>query len=213
MRVKGQSKLFEEYEELKLSSSDTSSTFIANLSLPVHRWFRYSAGFSASWVRNIIEQGKRDGRTRVLDPFAGSGTVLLEAERCGVSTIIEGGSVNSISVNPTDSTLIIYLSSFGDGTLIIDQPRTLIDAEEGGTDVEFVVFANGYFVNSEEQAKDDNKRTLKIYFPKGTEIIEIVGTSVVPEFNATVYLILGAAVMSIIVIRLRAPARALSFRI
>jgi hypothetical protein len=26
----------------------TSSTFVDNMRLPVHRWFRYSAGFSAS---------------------------------------------------------------------------------------------------------------------------------------------------------------------
>lgn len=60
----------------------SSSTFVNNMSLPVHRWFRYSAGFSASWVRDCIQsaKAKRSGELRVLDPFAGSGTVLLEAE-------------------------------------------------------------------------------------------------------------------------------------
>jgi 16S rRNA G966 N2-methylase RsmD len=65
----------------------TTSTFSDNLSLPVHRWFRYSAGFSACWVREIIEREKKQGRQRILDPFAGSGTVLLEAESADVDTV------------------------------------------------------------------------------------------------------------------------------
>lgn len=62
----------------------SSTTFADNLSLPVHRWFRYSAGFSALWVRQILEQHEP---SRVLDPFAGSGTVLIEAEACGAAAI------------------------------------------------------------------------------------------------------------------------------
>ena len=63
------------------------STFAGNLTLPIHRWFRYSASFSASWVKNLIEQEKSNGRKRVLDPFVGSGTALLEAEFCGIDAI------------------------------------------------------------------------------------------------------------------------------
>ena len=58
-----------------------SSTFTPNMSLPVHRWFRYSAGFSASWAETIIRAA---GRVVVLDPFAGSATTLLAAESSGV---------------------------------------------------------------------------------------------------------------------------------
>lgn len=74
-------------EEAILPQKDTTSTFVDNLSLPVHKWFRYSAGFSANWVRQIIEQEKVRGRTKVLDPFSGSGTVLLESDFCGVEAI------------------------------------------------------------------------------------------------------------------------------
>jgi hypothetical protein len=71
----------------KTRKQDTSSTFADNLSLPVHRWFRYTAGFSAEWVRRLIEQQKAEGRSSVLDPMCGSGTVLLEAESCGVKSV------------------------------------------------------------------------------------------------------------------------------
>ncbi len=33
-----------------------SGTFTDNMKLPVHRWFRYSAGFSAEWVIQEIQQ-------------------------------------------------------------------------------------------------------------------------------------------------------------
>lgn len=54
-----------------------TTAFVDNMALPVHRWFRYSAGFSAEWAQKTI----RDvGAVRVVDPFAGSGTTLLAAE-------------------------------------------------------------------------------------------------------------------------------------
>lgn len=46
--------------------------------LPVHRWFRYSAGFSANWVRWLVrERGGESSSFVVLDPFSGVGTTLL----------------------------------------------------------------------------------------------------------------------------------------
>src|SRR3990170_3675442 len=66
---------------------DLSSTFNHNLSLPVHRWFRFSAGYSARWCGELIRNEKLNGRTRVLDPFVGSGTTLIESEFAGVHGI------------------------------------------------------------------------------------------------------------------------------
>ena len=62
-----------------------SGAFTDNMSLPVHRWFRYSAGFSAEWAEAVIrEKPIADGEC-VFDPFVGSGTSLLAAQRAGVS--------------------------------------------------------------------------------------------------------------------------------
>lgn len=60
---------------------EQSGTFSPNMKLPVHRWFRYSAGFSAEWVGAVIAERKA---TTVLDPFVGSGTVCVEADRAGI---------------------------------------------------------------------------------------------------------------------------------
>ncbi|MEH2031651.1 MAG: DNA methyltransferase [Nostoc sp.] len=57
------------------------------MKLPVHRWFRFSAGFSAQWVETIITQAKERGETTVLDPFSGSGTTLLASEKLGVECL------------------------------------------------------------------------------------------------------------------------------
>jgi DNA modification methylase len=72
-------------DEVKVEQ-DYSATFADNMSLPIHKWYRYTAGFSASWVNQLIRQEKSNGRTRIIDPFAGSGTVLLESEFEGVES-------------------------------------------------------------------------------------------------------------------------------
>lgn len=65
-----------------------SGTFVDNMKLPVHRWFRYSAGFSAQWSETVIADRLQRNETRfLLDPFAGSGTALLAAQAKGVDSI------------------------------------------------------------------------------------------------------------------------------
>ncbi len=67
-----------------MKARDGSTTFVDNMRLPVHGWFRYSAGFSAAWV---IDEIDRRGATRVLDPFAGSGTTLIAAQQAGAAAM------------------------------------------------------------------------------------------------------------------------------
>ncbi len=64
-----------------------SGTFVDNMVLPIHRWFRYSAGFSAEWVEQVLQVWAIDQQQVVLDPFAGSGTVLLASEKLGLQSI------------------------------------------------------------------------------------------------------------------------------
>jgi hypothetical protein len=64
----------------------TSSTFVDNMNLPVHWWFRFNAGYSAEWAKAVITDVARDGAKRVVDPFVGSGPTLLAAEDIGVES-------------------------------------------------------------------------------------------------------------------------------
>ncbi|MBN3876963.1 MAG: DNA methyltransferase [Nostoc sp.] len=63
--------------------TERTGTFTDNMKLPIHRWFRYSAGFSATWVEGVIAELKPK---IVLDPFAGSGTVCIAADKLGVNS-------------------------------------------------------------------------------------------------------------------------------
>ena len=65
----------------------TSGSFVGNMSLPVHRWFRYSAGFSGAWATDLISSEAQERDVRVFDPFAGCGTTLIAAEHCGVEAL------------------------------------------------------------------------------------------------------------------------------
>lgn len=40
----------------EILQTNTTSTFIDNMSLPIHRWFRYTAGFSAQWVEETVRR-------------------------------------------------------------------------------------------------------------------------------------------------------------
>ncbi|HEY7310686.1 MAG TPA: DNA methyltransferase [Gemmataceae bacterium] len=71
-------------EEGAIVREAASTTFVDNMALPVHRWFRYSAGFSAQWVESVIANTRPSGEVAVLDPFAGAGTTLIAAEKLGV---------------------------------------------------------------------------------------------------------------------------------
>lgn len=64
-----------------------STTFVNNMSLPIHRWYRFPAGFFAHWVADVIRSTGAPEKQKVFDPFAGSGTVMLESERCGAKSI------------------------------------------------------------------------------------------------------------------------------
>jgi len=66
--------------------TQTSTTFIDNMRLPVHRWFRYSAGFSAEWVKETIKKYARND-SMILDPFAGSGTTMVAANELFLPSI------------------------------------------------------------------------------------------------------------------------------
>ena len=68
------------------SFNGRSGAFVDNMSLPVHRWYRYSAGFSADWVRYAVRHHCPKGcsHPNVLDPFAGVGTTLLACEAEGL---------------------------------------------------------------------------------------------------------------------------------
>ena len=60
--------------------------FMANRKQPVHRWVPWIAGYSQQFVADALARYLPDYGT-VLDPFAGVGTTLVEADRVGHTAI------------------------------------------------------------------------------------------------------------------------------
>jgi hypothetical protein len=38
---------------------DYTATFADNMKMPIHKWYRYTAGFSAAWVSELIKKKVR----------------------------------------------------------------------------------------------------------------------------------------------------------
>jgi DNA modification methylase len=62
--------------------------FTGNRAEPLHRWVPWIAGYSASFVDDVLDlYNGQAARSRVLDPFAGVGTTLLESRFHGYDTV------------------------------------------------------------------------------------------------------------------------------
>jgi len=70
----------------KVKSCDYG-TFKDSLNAPIHRWFKYPAGYSYRFVEEKIRQYSLTRRQLVFDPFVGCGTTSVEAKRHGVNSI------------------------------------------------------------------------------------------------------------------------------
>lgn len=62
-------------------------TFVGNMQKPIHRWFRFPAGFSAEWIKEMTLQYKKGEDFVLFDPFVGSGTAVLVGEECYVNAL------------------------------------------------------------------------------------------------------------------------------
>ncbi len=67
-------------------------SFASNKALPIHRWVPWIAGFSSSFVKDALSKCLH-GRGKVLDPFSGVGTTLVEA-------LLGGHSAIGFEINP-----------------------------------------------------------------------------------------------------------------
>lgn len=62
-------------------------TFRDSNSAPIHRWFKYPAGYSYKFVETLINDYSLDSSSWVLDPFVGSGTTSVVAKQHGINSL------------------------------------------------------------------------------------------------------------------------------
>ena len=116
-----------------------------------------------------------------------------------VNYTITSATIDDMRVNLQDTSLVILMNSTGDGNLMIDLPRTLIDAKTGAGDDQFIVLVDDTYTTFHE-TKTNTDRSLSIPFSGGSGRIEIIGTQVVPEFGSISLAILALAVVSVLAV-------------
>jgi len=125
------------------------------------------------------------------------GPISVQGTDFELTYAISGGVINQIIPDTETKSLIVQIDSISNGSLAIKLPREVIDAKFGDNDDDFFVVLDGLEIDFDE-TKTGNERTITIEFPEGTEEIEIIGTSVVPEFGTITAVILVISIMSVI---------------
>ena len=120
---------------------------------------------------------------------------VIHLEDYNVYYKITGGKILKIIPDVENTSLIIEIETWGDGELMITLPKEVIDTDEGS----FFILVDGEETVYYSQDESDS-RTLIIPFYNGSEVIEIIGTFVIPEFGTIAAIILAVAITSIIVL-------------
>ncbi len=66
-------------------SNGAMNTLLAS-DAPAHDWYRFVLSFPPHLVREYVQRFGLDAQSRVLDPFCGTGTTLVEAKKLGVGS-------------------------------------------------------------------------------------------------------------------------------
>ena len=120
--------------------------------------------------------------------------------------MIDGGTLEELTGDFDTKTITAVVGSDVTGNetgeVKLRLPRNITDSvdEATGDDAPFVVFVDGEDVT--EDSTDDmgaDVRELAIPFFENSETVEIVGTSLVPEFGAIAAIVLAVAIVGIIV--------------
>jgi predicted secreted protein with PEFG-CTERM motif len=145
-------------------------------------------------VPAINATGGGGGNWTTFDLTAGGQTLPIQY-------MISGGSVENMTIHSENQSLGVTINSTDDGTLALRLPREVIDAKTvEGSDADFAAFIdNAEYTDAGEIEPAADTRTLLIGFPQGTGSIDVIGTSVVPEFSTIAVVVLAIAIIGIVI--------------
>ena len=112
---------------------------------------------------------------------------------------IEGGSVKDMLIDEEIFALIVIIESTDDGSISLEIPRYALDAKkQDETDDIFIIIIDGIEAPYQETITDSNSRVITINFEQGDSDIEIIGTTIIPEFGTIVMMILAIGIITTI---------------
>jgi predicted secreted protein with PEFG-CTERM motif len=129
--------------------------------------------------------------------------LTIEGQTNPIEYRITGGSVQNMTIHGENQTLGITLDSTSNGTLALRLPREIIDSQTTeGEDREFAAFIDNaeYTQPGETDEPANDTRTVLIGFPAGTGSVDVIGTSVIPEFSTIAIVVLAVAIIGIIMV-------------
>ena len=121
---------------------------------------------------------------------------LSSGQNFDLNYTISGGQVKSMVIDPQDISLVVQIDSATSGMVHLQVPRLLLDAKKpSNADESFLVLIDDNEITSfHEGTSDYGYRYLDIPIVNGDSKIEIIGTSVIPEFENICSLVFVLAV-------------------
>lgn len=114
---------------------------------------------------------------------------------------IEGGTVKDMLVDEEIFALIVIIESTDDGSISLEIPRYALDAKkQDETDDIFIIIIDGIEAPYQETITDSNSRVITINFEQGDSDIEIIGTTIIPEFGTIAMMVLVIGIITTILV-------------
>ena len=112
---------------------------------------------------------------------------------------IDGGIVKNMLIDKDTFALIVVIESTDEGSISLEIPREVLDAKkQDSTDDTFIIIIDGIEAPYQETVTDSNSRVITINFQQGDSDIEIIGTTIIPEFGTIAVMILVIGIITTI---------------
>lgn len=138
------------------------------------------------------------------DSNIGDDMISIDGADDRIAYEINGARILSVVPDVASNSLVITIETTDDGDLTMTIPRTILDAKVNDSEEDDELFVLVDFEETIfEEERTEMDRTVTVEFMHGTEVIEIIGTWVIPEFGVIAIMILAVAIVSIIVMSSR----------
>jgi predicted secreted protein with PEFG-CTERM motif len=113
---------------------------------------------------------------------------------------IKEGSVKNMAIDPNMLALNVVIESTNKGSISLEIPRESLDAKKqtDNSDEKFIVLIDGIEASYQETVTKSNTRAITINFEKNDSEIDIIGTTIVPEFGQITTMILLVGIVTTI---------------